>query len=68
MEQITIQVTGMHCQKCVASVTAALTAVSGVAQAQVSLEPAQAMVTFDPERVDRAALCGAVEDIGFDAH
>ena len=37
-EEVRLNVTGMHCEKCVARVKAALEAVDGVTQAEVDLE------------------------------
>ena len=49
------------------SVTRVLNELDGVAQADVSLEKAQAVVSFDENKVQPAALVEAVEDAGFDA-
>jgi copper chaperone len=38
-----------------------------VATAEVSLEAAEARVSFDPQIVARGALVAAIEDAGFDA-
>lgn len=68
MEQALIQVGGMHCQGCVKNVTAVLMALAGVKSAEVSLEAAEAKVSFDPALTVRAALMDAIENAGFDAH
>lgn len=62
--QTTLEVTGMHCPKCVAKVKDALEAVDGVVKAEVVLEPGSAVVTgaAAPE-----ALVAAVEGAGFSA-
>ena len=49
------------------TITGVLGALPGVADAQVSLEQAQASVSFDPAQISRDALCSAIEDAGFDA-
>jgi len=67
MEQTTLKVLGMHCQGCVSNITGVLGALPGVSAVRVSLEGGEAEVEFDPAAVDRAALCTAVEDAGFDA-
>ena len=67
METTIIKVGGMSCQKCVASVTGVLAQLPGVSAVQVSLEAGEAQVSFDPARVNLAALKEAVEDAGFDA-
>jgi copper chaperone len=67
METTTIKVDGMSCGGCVKSVTGVLTALDGVAKAEVSLEQAQAVVEFDAAKVTRDQLKAVVEDAGFDA-
>jgi copper chaperone len=67
METTTIQIAGMSCGGCTASVTKVLSEIPGVVQADVQLAPGQATVEFDPARVTRAALCAAIADAGFDA-
>ena len=67
METTTIKVDGMSCGGCVKSVTGVLTALDGVAKAEVSLEQKQAVVEFDAARVTRDQLKATIEDAGFDA-
>lgn len=67
METTTIKVGGMSCGGCVKSVIGVLTALDGVAKAQVSLEDGQAVVEFDAAKLTRDQLKAAVEDAGFDA-
>jgi copper ion binding protein len=67
METTTIEVGGMTCQGCVASVTRVLKAVPGVSEAKVTLEPGAATVVFDAARTNVAALQAAIEDAGYDA-
>jgi copper chaperone len=66
METITMNVRGMNCGGCVASVTRVLKAVPGVTDATVMLKPGTAEVTFDPARTDVPALRAAITDAGFD--
>lgn len=66
METTTLQVEGMTCGGCVASVTRVLQAVPGVSEAKVTLTPGVAVVTFDAARTNVPALRVAVEDAGFD--
>ncbi|MHB8494144.1 MAG: heavy-metal-associated domain-containing protein [Casimicrobiaceae bacterium] len=66
METVKLDVQGMTCQGCVASVTRVLRAVPGVADAAVTLQPGAATVTFDPARTDVAALGAAIRDAGYD--
>ena len=64
-EEIRLNVTGMHCEKCVARVKAALEAVDGVTQAEVDLESETATVCG--HGIDKPALVAAVEAIDFGA-
>ncbi len=67
METTTIKVDGMSCGGCVKSVTGVLTALDGVAKAEVSLEQKQAVVAFDAAKVSRDQLKAVIEDAGFEA-
>jgi copper chaperone len=67
METTTIKVDGMSCGGCVKSVTGVLTALDGVAKAEVSLEQKQAVVEFDAAKLTREQLKTVIEDAGFDA-
>lgn len=67
METTTIRVDGMSCGGCVKSVTGVLTALNGVAKAEVSLEQKQAVVEFDATKVTRDQLKAVIEDAGFEA-
>ncbi|KAF0164749.1 MAG: copper chaperone [Rhodocyclaceae bacterium] len=67
METTTIKVGGMSCGGCVKSVTGVLTALDGVAKAEVSLEQKQAVVEFDAAKVTRDQLKATIEDAGFEA-
>ena len=64
-ETVNLDVTGMHCEKCVARVTAALEAIDGVTSVAVSLENNSA--TVEGHGLDAAALVAAVEAIDFGA-
>ncbi|MGC1819303.1 MAG: heavy-metal-associated domain-containing protein [Casimicrobiaceae bacterium] len=66
MESVKLDVQGMTCQGCVASVTRVLKAVPGVADAAVTLQPGAATVTFDPTRTNVTALGAAIRDAGYD--
>ena len=66
METITMNVRGMTCGGCVASVTRVLKAVPGVSDVAVSLTPGTAKVTYDPAKTAAPALRSAVEDAGYD--
>ena len=64
MSKITLNVTGMTCQHCVAAVTKALKGVPGVESAEVSLEQKQAVVTG---AADVQAMIDAIKEEGYGA-
>lgn len=64
MAAITLKVSGMTCDHCVATVTKALKRVAGVEGVRVSLEQGEAVVDG---RADPRALIGAVKQEGFEA-
>ncbi len=65
METTTLDVKGMSCQGCVASVTRVLKAGPGVSEATVVLNPGAATVTYDPARTSAPALRAAIENAGY---
>ena len=50
---------------CVASVKRSLTKIDGVSKADVSLEKAEAVVTYDDAKTGTDALLKATKDAGF---
>ncbi|MBU2538724.1 MAG: cation transporter [Proteobacteria bacterium] len=61
----TIQIKGMSCGHCVASVTSALNAIDGLNEVNVSLEKKEA--TFNQSKdVPLAAIKKAIDAIGFE--
>ncbi len=67
METTTLNISGMTCGGCTASVKRVLEALPGVSHAEVSLDSAQAEVTFDPAQTGREAMAAAVQRAGFQA-
>jgi copper chaperone len=67
METITLKVAGMSCGGCVKSVTGVLEGLPGVAKAEVSLEKAEAVVSYDAARVGREQMVQVIDDAGFEA-
>ena len=65
MQTTTFQVSGMTCQGCARGLAKALKALPGVANAEVSLDAAEATVTFDPAHVSIAQLRAALEKAGY---
>lgn len=66
METVTLNVSGMSCGGCVASVTRVLRALPGVDEVAVALEPGTAVVTYDPQRTGLPAFKRAVEEAGYE--
>ena len=66
METTTLKISGMTCMGCVNSVTRVLKATPGVADARVTLDPAQATVQYDAALTNQAQLKSAVEAAGYD--
>ena len=66
MENTTLNVSGMTCQGCVASVTRVLKAVPGVSDVVVTLQPGTATVVYDATRTTLPVLKAAIEDAGYD--
>ena len=66
MEHATLNVTGMTCQGCVASVTRVLKAVPGVSEVMVELNPGRAKIAYDQSLATLPVLKAAIEDAGYD--
>jgi Cu+-exporting ATPase len=66
--KVTLKVTGMTCDKCVAGVQKALKNVDGVKAAEVSLDKKQAVVTVNSAKVKTAQRIAAVDKAGGDRH
>jgi copper chaperone len=66
MEQAVINVEGMTCGGCVASVTKAIKRLEGVEQANVSLEGKIASVIYDTSKTSESDIRQAVRDAGYD--
>ncbi len=67
MKTLDIKIGGMTCGGCARSVTAVLSALPGMQNVAVDLDNAKATVTFDPAKLDQAAMAKAIEDAGYEA-
>ena len=65
LETLEIPVAGMDCAGCTRSVQQALSALPGVASADVLLSSEKAIVRIDATQVDQAALKRAIEGAGY---
>jgi len=66
MQTTTLNISGMTCGGCVSSVSRVLKALDGVAKADVSLEKKNAVVEFDPGKVQVEQLKRSVVEAGFE--
>lgn len=66
MQTTTLNISGMTCGGCVSSVSKVLKALDGVAKAEVSLERKNAVVEFDPSKVQVEQLKRSVVEAGFE--
>ena len=62
---VELAIDGMTCGGCVRSVKNVLESIQGVTSAEVSLEKAQATVTYDPAKADVNRMKEAVTDAGY---
>lgn len=67
MTRQTLQISGMHCASCVATLESGLGKVSGITAAQVNLATARAEVEFDPGAVSLEKIVSVVRDLGYHA-
>ena len=63
----TLAIEGMTCGGCVASVKIQLKRTEGVSAYEVSLEQAEAVVTYDPAKTEPKAIAESVSKTGFAA-
>ncbi len=66
METTVVAISGMTCMGCVSSVKRVLGGMAGVAQSEVSLDTAQAAVTYDSAKTSLQAIKAAITDAGYD--
>lgn len=66
-ETITLELGGMHCAACAATIQKALRGADGVAAADVNFAVAQARVTFRPQETGADRLVEVVRDAGYQA-
>ena len=63
---VSLPVAGMTCASCVHRIERQLRKTDGVVEANVNLATERASIRFDPSRIGRAELVGAVEAAGYD--
>ncbi len=65
-QSIRLIIDGMHCERCVQSVSALLLAVPGALEVEVTLDPGAALVSFESTLCSLNTLRRAIENAGFD--
>jgi Cu+-exporting ATPase len=63
--QATINISGMHCENCVASVEKGIKELDGIVTVAVSLNDSNAVVLFDPAKVDIEKIGKTIEGRGY---
>ncbi|CQR46531.1 Copper chaperone CopZ [Paraliobacillus sp. PM-2] len=66
MKELTLEVTGMSCGHCKASVEGALNELKAVTEATVNLDEGMVKITFDEDQVTKSQLIEAIEEQGYD--
>jgi len=61
-----LDIEGMTCAMCVATITEGLEELPGMSEVNVNLATAKASVRFDPNKVDLAKMIDAVKDRGYE--
>ena len=65
-QQITLPITGMHCEGCAATITHSLEEMTGIFAANVSIATEQAAVTYNPSDLSEDAIVDKIRSLGFD--
>ncbi len=65
-QQITLPITGMHCEGCAASITQGLEEMTGILATNVSIATEQAAVTYNPSALDENMIVDKIRSLGFD--
>ena len=63
--EATINIGGMHCDMCVASVTKGVNELDGISTVQVNLDDSTAVVSFDASKLQLAKIEEAIEKRGY---
>jgi copper chaperone CopZ len=61
----TLKVAGMTCSGCEHSITTTVAKIDGVRDVRADHKAGQATVSYDPAKVDRAAIKVAIEKLGY---
>ena len=66
MEQITLQIKGMHCAGCEQRIEKALTRLEGVRSSRADHRSGEVEVVFEPSRTPEEALRSCITQAGFE--
>lgn len=61
----TVNIGGMHCEMCVASITKGVNELEGVASVDVNLSDSSAVVSYDASKLDLVEIEKAIEKRGY---
>ncbi len=64
-QQITLPITGMHCEGCAATITQGLTEMQGILTANVSIATEQAAVSYNPSLLNQDIIVDKIRSLGF---
>ncbi|RKU29145.1 copper-translocating P-type ATPase [Candidatus Poribacteria bacterium] len=65
-QQLTLPITGMHCENCAATITRNLTQMDGILNADVSIATEKAAVTYNPSALTEETIVDKIRSLGFD--
>lgn len=63
--ETTINISGLHCENCVASVTKGINSLEGIEDVVVTLSDSTAVVNFDASKLELAEIEKAIEKRGY---
>jgi len=63
--EATINIGGLHCNNCVASVKKGINGLAGIETLEVTLSDSTAVVSFDPEKTNLAEIEKTIETRGY---
>lgn len=66
MEKITLNVKGMTCMGCVASVKNVLSPIPGVIDIEITLENGRVVIAYDPSQAKTDQFTSAINDAGYE--
>lgn len=65
-QQLTLPITGMHCENCAATITRNLTQMDGILNADVSIATEKAAVTYNSSTLTVDTIVDKIRSLGFD--